>query len=83
MASLPAKITIEKFPTTDLNDLREELLQAGLDSRQCAELIRSFLIGRGYGASFDEASKAAASSEVLFGPLQAMQETLEKVAILM
>jgi hypothetical protein len=83
MASLPDKIMIEKFATTDLNELREDLLQAGLDSRQCAELIRAFLTGRGYGASFDEASKAAASSQVLFGPLQGMQETLERVAILM
>lgn len=83
MPSLPVKIVIEKFPNTDLNELREDLLQAGLDSRQCAELIRSFLTGRGYGASFDEASKAAASSAVLFGPLHRMQETLEKVAVLM
>ena len=83
MAQLPSQITIEKFSSTDLSELREELLQSGLDSRQCAELIRSFLTGRGYGASFDEASKAASSSMVLFGSLQGMQETLEKVAILM
>jgi len=83
MANLPVNISIEKFAATDLNELREELLQGGLDSRQCAELIRSFLTGRGYGVSLDEASKAASSSQILFGPLQGMQETLERVAVLM
>ncbi|MBB5058490.1 aryl carrier-like protein [Granulicella aggregans] len=83
MAHLPASITIEKFPTTELSELREELLQAGLDSRQSAELISSFLTIRGYGVSLDEASKAVTGHEVLFGPLQRMQETLERVAVLM
>jgi hypothetical protein len=83
MTHLPASITIEKFPTTELSELREELLQAGLDSRQSAELIRSFLTIRGYGVSLDEASKAVVGNEVLFGPLQRMQETLERVAVLM
>lgn len=83
MEHFPASITIEKFPTTELSELREELLQAGLDSRQSAELIRSFLNVRGYGVSFDEASKAVGSNDVLFGSLQRMQETLERVAVLM
>jgi hypothetical protein len=33
--------------------------------------------------SFDDARTAAADVEVLFGSLQRMQETLEKVAVLM
>lgn len=83
MERFPAQIEIEKFPVTDLSDLRDELLRAGLDSRQYSELIRSFLTGRGYGASFEEAAKAAGRSAVLFGPLQGIQETLERVAVLM
>lgn len=76
-------IAIEKFPTTELSGLREDLLQAGLDSRQVAELIRSFLAERGYGVSHDDARAAAANTDVMFGSLQRMQETLEKVAVLM
>jgi hypothetical protein len=83
MTQLPATIAIEQFPVKELSELREDLQQAGLDYRQVVELIRSFLAERGYGVSLDEASKAAVSPHVLFGPLQRMQETLEKVAVLM
>ena len=82
-SSLAAPIAIEKFPATELSGLREDLLQAGLDSRQVAELIRAFLTERGYGVSFDDARSAASDAEVLFGSLQRMQETLERVAVLM
>jgi len=75
-------IAIEKFPAEELTGLREELLRSGLDSRQVAELIREFLTERGYGVSFDDA-QAAAGEGVLSGSLQQMQETLERVAVLM
>src|SRR5580704_9038596 len=42
---------IEKFTSTDLSSLREELLQSGLVSFHAAELIRSFRTIRGYGVS--------------------------------
>ncbi len=80
---LSPSIAIEKFPATELSGLREDLLQSGLDSRQVAELIREFLTERGYGVSFDDARLAATNVEVLFGSLQRMQETLEKVAVFM
>lgn len=83
MATLPNSIGVEKFPATELSGLREDLLQAGLDSRQVAELIRGFLTERGYGVSVDDARSAATNVEVLFGSLQRMQETLERVAVLM
>jgi hypothetical protein len=83
MSTLPTSIAIEKFPAVELSGLREDLLQAGLDSRQVAELIRGFLTERGYGVSFDDARSAATNVEVLYGSLQRMQETLEKVAVLM
>ena len=82
-SSLSSSIPIEKFPATELASLREDLLQGGLDSRQVAELIREFLTQRGYGVSFDDARSAATSVEVLYGSLQRMQETLEKVAVQM
>ena len=83
MTTLPSSIEIEKFPASELSSLREDLLQAGLDSRQVAELIRGFLAERGYGVSFADSHNAAMSGGVLFGSLQRMQETLEKVAVLM
>jgi len=83
MPIAPNSIAIEKFPATELSGLREDLLQAGLDSRQVAEVIRCFLTERGYGVSFDDARSAATAIEVRFGSLQRMQETLEKVAVLM
>jgi len=83
MTTPPGSIAIEKFPASELSGLREDLLQAGLDSRQVAELIRGFLTERGYGVSFDDSHSAAMNTGVLFGSLQRMQETLEKVAVLM
>ena len=83
MSSGSNSIAIEKFPTLELSGLREDLLQAGLDSRQVAELIRGFLTERGYGVSYDDAHSAASNAEVLFGSLQGMQETLGKIAVIM
>jgi hypothetical protein len=82
-SSCKQPIGIEKFPTVELSELRDELSRGGLDSRQVAELIREFLTERGYGVSFDDAQAAAGDDGVLSGSLQRMQETLEKVAVLM
>ena len=76
-------ITTEKFAVSDLSGLREDLLQSGLDSRQVAELIRGFLAERGYGVSHDDANTAATSAEIFYGPLNRMQETLERLAVSM
>ena len=43
------KHKIEKFTEADLAGLREELMKSGLDSWQAADLISSFLAGRGHG----------------------------------
>jgi hypothetical protein len=40
---------IEKFTASDLATLRSDLLQSGVDSFKAAELVTSFLSGRGYG----------------------------------
>ncbi len=76
-------IAIERFASNDLSELREDLRQAGLDSRHVAELIRGFLAERGYGVSHDDARRAATSGEILFGPLHQMQKTLEQLAVSM
>jgi hypothetical protein len=40
----------DRFSSTELTALRNDLLQGGLiDSREAAELLQVFLMGRGYG----------------------------------
>ena len=74
---------VEKFSATDLGSLRSELLQSGLDSWQAAELISSFLVGRGYGVSSHEARSAATRIESVGCSLSCVQEELEKLALVM
>lgn len=50
----------EKFSTTELTGLRNDLLQGGLaDFREAAELLQVFLMGRGFGV-FPQAAMDAA-----------------------
>ena len=74
---------IEKFSQADLDALRTDLLQSGLDSWQAAELISSFLAGRGYGVSNHEARNAATRIESVGCSLTCVQEELEKLALVM
>ena len=73
----------EKFATSDLNALRNDLLQTGLDSFQAAELIASFLNGRGYGVSQEDALAAATRIESERSSAEAMQVELERIALTM
>jgi hypothetical protein len=77
------KIAIEKFAEADLSGLREDLLKSGLDSWQAADLISSFLAGRGYGVSNHAARKVATSLELRGCSLKCIQEELEKLALVM
>ncbi len=74
---------VEKFPTTELQDLRNGLLQSGLDTWQAAELISSFLSGRGFGVSRQRARAAGPRLEGISCALGHMQEELEKLALVM
>ena len=76
------KSQIEQFPAADLNGLRDELRRSSVDSWQSADLISSFLSGRGYGVSTDAARIAASRIESGIS-LQSMQEELEKLALVM
>ncbi|MGH9616294.1 MAG: hypothetical protein ACRD28_06085 [Acidobacteriaceae bacterium] len=81
--SMPEGKDIEKFAMVDLQELREGLLQQGLDSWQAADLIRSFLAGRGYGVSRQSARDAVLRAEVLTQSMDCMQAELEKLAMMM
>jgi hypothetical protein len=74
---------IERFSATDLSTLRDELTQSGVDSWQAAELISSFLSGRGYGVSNHAARNAASRLEYNRTSLQSIQDVLEKLAFVM
>jgi hypothetical protein len=48
---------LEKFSNIEVEALRNDLLQDGLDSFQGAEIIKTFIAGRGYGISPEMALK--------------------------
>jgi hypothetical protein len=76
-------VKFEKFPIADLSDLREELRQSGLDSWQAADLISSFLSGKGYGVSSLDARSAASRIESVGCSIQVMRDEFEKLAWVM
>jgi len=50
----------DRFSVMELSALRNDLLQSGmLDSREAAEVLQVFLMGRGYGVSAQAAIDAA------------------------
>lgn len=73
---------VEKFPMLELQELREGLLQNGLDSWQAAELISSFLSGRGYGVR-QSARDAVIRFEGVGHSIDGIQAELEKLAMVM
>jgi hypothetical protein len=77
------KTNVEKFTAADLYCLREELMRSGLDSWQAAEMIGSFLAGRGYGVSNHAARNAATRIESVGCSLKSMREELDKLALAM
>jgi hypothetical protein len=74
---------IEKFPVTELAGLRTELLQSGMDSWQAAELVKTFLMGHGYGADPAMVREAVLRLETNSCSFECMQSELEGVAYVM
>lgn len=77
------RVVGEKFAPSDLLALRGELMQSGLDSFQAAEILTSFLSGRGYGISSQEARHVASRIEVQGCKPEHIQAELERVARVM
>ncbi len=76
-------MTDEKFNVTELAALRSDLLQGGIDSREAAELLQVFLMGRGYGVSQEAARDAASRVEGSGCSLEVIQKELESIALVM
>ncbi|MGI9100858.1 MAG: hypothetical protein ACR2IF_00305 [Terriglobales bacterium] len=73
----------EKFSSTELTALRNELLQSGVDSWDAARLFQMFLMGRGYGVSPEAALDAASRVEGAGCALDVIQKELEGIAMVM
>ncbi len=74
----------ERFTVTELTALRNDLLQGGLaDSREAAELLQVFLMGRGYGVSPEAAIDAAGRVEMSGCSLPVLERELEGLALVM
>lgn len=74
---------IEKFPAAELAGLRTELLQSNVDSWQAAELVTTFLAGRGYGVNSTMVREAVLRLEGNMCSIECMQQELERVAYVM
>ncbi len=74
---------IEKFSTSELSDLRDELQQASLDSWQAAEVLSAFLIDHGYGVNQSRARDAVTRMESSGCSYECMQAEIERVALVM
>lgn len=83
MQGMASDNKIEKFPVAELTGLRTDLLQSGVDSWQAAELVTSFLSGRGYGADPTMVREAVLRLEGNACSLESMQKELEQVAYVM
>jgi len=74
----------ERFSVNELTALRNDLLQGGLiDSREAAELLQVFLMGRGYGVSPQAAVDAASRVEMSGCSIPVLQTELENLALVM
>ncbi len=74
----------EKFSVTELSALRNDLLQGGMvDSREAAEVLQVFLMGRGYGVSPQAAIDAAGRVEMAGCSLPVLERELEGLALVM
>ncbi len=73
---------IEKFTPGELATLRGELLKRKIDSWQAADMVASFLAGRGYGVDAD-AMRTAVPRLAIPSSHEAMQSVLETVACVM
>jgi hypothetical protein len=74
---------VEKFSEVELASLRMELTQAGLDSWQAAQVLSSFLAGRGYGVNHEHARKAVSRLEMGRWRYESLQAEIEKLAWVM
>jgi hypothetical protein len=74
---------VEKFGLTELTNLRNELAESGFDSFQAAQVLSTFLAGRGYGIGTEQARAAVMRLDHGSCSYDCMQKELERVALVM
>jgi hypothetical protein len=72
-----------KFSAAELAVLRTDLQQTWTDHFQAAEMVTSFLIGRGYGVCRQKAREAVARMETANCAIEFMQSELDRLALVM
>ena len=74
----------DTFSSAELSDLRNDLIHGVLiDSREAAELVQVFLVGRGYGTSAEAALDAVSRVERSGCSIAVLQRELEGLALVM
>jgi hypothetical protein len=73
----------ERFTVAEVVALRNDLLHGGMDSRDAAEVLQVFLMGRGYGVSPEAALDAAYRVEGSGCSMDVIRKELEKLALVM
>lgn len=74
----------DTFSTAELTALRNDLVQdVQIDSREAAELVQIFLMGRGYGTSPETALEAVGRVEMSGCSMAVLQRELEGLALVM
>jgi len=73
----------ERFNISDVANLRNELIQGGLDLLQSGELLQMFLMGHGYGVSRDAARAAASRVGSAGCSIECIRQELEHLALVM
>ncbi len=73
-------VSVEKFSSGELTSLRNDLMQAGLDSWQAADVVSGFLAGHGYGVSTQAVRDTVTRMEHPGCSLECMQLELERLA---
>jgi lipopolysaccharide biosynthesis regulator YciM len=81
--SMVDKSRVEKFSMSELANLRCELMQAGIDSWQAADVVSAFLVGRGYGVDTASVRAAITRMDAYSGTPDTIQAVLETVAYVM
>lgn len=74
---------VEKFGLNELTNLRNDLIESGLDSFQAAQVLSAFLAGRGYGIGAEQARDSVIRLEHGGCSFDCMQRELERVALVM
>jgi hypothetical protein len=74
----------DSFSKAELMALRNDLLESHLiDSREVAQLLQVFLMGRGYGASPEATLDAVGRVEMSGCSMPVLQRELEALALVM